>query len=218
MDEILIEAEILLSNLRPGEDDKINRIMEIFHVASQNNIDLTGQFIFTSIVYYPESLIKLLNLCKIMKLDYSSMISRCLEYKDSESHQLSLDILLKNIRNHSRGWDSPITTLFLFNGRRIINKQLYEQVKSEGIRDIYYELSSEGKPINSYDVEINSNNDYIGFRRVYHLLYYGGSRRKELLNLWEENGYDCTFTAACEFFNVDIDDPSCIKTVTYLLS
>lgn len=147
------------------------------------------------LVHFPDLLERFLRVRQEIDLDdYESMVARCIEFKEGEDlslKQQSLTILLK--------YYHPGATLRLLPGRYQIRQELYEQAKERGVRDLYYEGSTEPYTLKSPE-EMDREYLYGGYRVAYHLLLYGGSRKKELVSWWKIAGYDCTYDAACDYY------------------
>ena len=191
-------------NEKVRDNEKARLLVNV--LMDNKKYDVTKNFVPTGLVYYPEELNILLSNFYIDKDVYASMICRCLEYrsdeKDTDWHSKSFDTLEKYYERQCKIWEIPLNNIFLMHGRRDINKELYEKSKALGIRDIYYENDIKGQKV-PYNIKFDVESEYIGYRKAYHWIKYGGDRRNELLCLCETNGYDCTYDAICEYFNLD---------------
>lgn len=193
---LLERAQNLLDQCRFERDRTREKAEQAVRIIEDLRPDKKHRFYLgeRGLVYFPDLLERFLKIRQEIDLDdYESMVARCIEFKENEEHwhQESLTILLKYLH--------PGATLRLLPGRYQINRGLYEQAKEKGVRDLYYEGSAEPYTLKSPE-EMDREYLYGGYRAAYHLLLYGGSRRKELLNWWKIVHYDCTYDAACDYY------------------
>jgi len=181
------------------------------------------------LVVYPDLLDRYLKICKELPSDdFSSMISRCIENSTDDWAEPSLDLLLNFYKTYPekiclspsdyRRLGNPdipeLRNPLLLTSKYSIGVWLYDKCKVLGLSDPYLDAKKEGKTIpythpGPYLMEKNGIG-YGGYRHAYHLLMYGGSRRVELITRWKEWETDCTFEAACDFFNLPTNSLQCL--------
>lgn len=206
---IIDKAAVLLHDCRfssKGSREKAEEAMNL--LRPYKDIDIGKRLYLGSrgLVSYPDLLEEYLSSFEIEGDDYAVMLARCVEYKinvESWNHD-SLLILLKYRDKYN------VKNIRILPGKYKIDERLYSILRDHEIRDIYYDgtIDSEGNKY-MYDSprETDGKEMYYGFRYAYHLLLYGGSRRKELVEWWENIVVDCTFDAAKEYYKLEkIDD------------
>lgn len=188
--------------------EKAITLLEKHNFAPEYNFYL----IVRALVYFPDLLERFLIRRRCMTIDdYECMVARCIEYKKDEVvsksdwHHRSLYLLLQGRP------DRDVRLRLL--PKRAINSWLYNKAKAVGIRDKHYEGRQDGPYNYTIDVTEEITGEYWGYRKTYHLLEYGGEKRRALLERWRICGHDCTFQAACDYFGTNT-----IMIIEHLLS
>lgn len=86
-----------------------------------------------------------------------------------------------------------------------MNKDLYNRTRKElKMCDNELNLSLRGEKVTYYDHEnltsVNGRDGYFGYRRAWHMFHYSTCvDKEEFNNHWEDEGYNCTYTAFVHF-------------------
>jgi len=218
LDEDVDRMFLLLSECRFKRDRTRQKASLAIEIAETNQIGCI-YLQHRGLVVYPDLLARYLKICiKLYSDDFSSMISRCIENSTEDWAEPSLDLLLDFYKmypdrvccmNVNEPDNMEMKNPQLLIGKYHIGSRLYKKCKRIGLSDRYLDAKKKGQLIEythpgPYLIERNYGL-YGGYRHAYHLLMYGGCRREELITRWQEWGTDCTFEAACDFFNLPED-------------
>lgn len=198
MVEIYEDVERLLNDDIYESIEKGITMIENIEIPRVRNFYLTSR----KLVLFPNLLKRFLVHRQLALDDFEAMVARCIEYKVGETYvngdrrSRSLEVLITYAQHH----DVRGAILRLMVGKYIICDELYKKVNVLGIYDPWYDSNGNLPYTLPSHYELRKTGKYAGYRVAWHLLLYGKSRVLELIDWWNDNGLDCSFTAACDFF------------------
>lgn len=188
-------------------------------LVAMKQLGMYNRYFMRGLVVFPDLLKECLQGCldteKYIEWDdFQSMICRCIEApEDSEWSVLSCQYLLDYLSRLPTAQQNLLRNhnLLLMAERYEMNEDLLEKCRTAGLQDPYFsEATRPTKYAEPSLWDLDNQSRYAGYRHAYHLLLYGGERKKELLEWWTRvlrGSLDCSFEAACDFYGVPATSP-----------